>query len=114
MIYNPETEQIKFIDVHRSKPGDYVQDVGVFLLSMVRRSDLGGPVEGDVQAINAAVEDFARSFARRRNDIAFDRRLKLSLARSCLTSIRIVIDPALAERLLRRGMTLLDDVVRDG
>jgi phosphate transport system regulatory protein PhoU len=112
VIYNPETEQIKFIDVHRSKPGDYVQDIGVFLLSMVRRPDLGGPAEADVQAINAAVEDFARSFARRRNDLAFDRRLKLSLARSCLTSIRIVIDPALAERLLRRGMTLLDDVVR--
>ena len=114
VIYNPETEQIKFIDVHRSKPGDYVQDVGVFLLSMVRRPDLNGTTEADIQAVNAVVEDFARSFARRRNDLAFDRRLKLSLARSCLTSIRIVIDPAMAERLLLRGMTLLDDLVHDG
>jgi len=111
VIYNPGTEQVKFIDVHRSKPGDYAQDVGVFLLSMVRRPDLAGTAESDVQAVNAVFEDFARSFARRRNDSTFDRRLKLSLARSCLTSIRVVIDPAMAERLLRRGMALLDDLV---
>ena len=112
VIYNVETEQIKFIDVHRSKPGDYAQDIGVFLLSMVRRPDLTAAAEADVHAVNEVVEDFARSFARRRNDLAFDRRLKLSLARSCLTSIRVIIDPSMAERLLRRGMTLLDDLVR--
>jgi len=112
VVYNVGTEQIKFIDVHRSKPGDYAQDVGVFLLSMVRRGDLSATVEADVHAVNEVVEDFARSFARRRNDIAFGRRLKLSLARSCLTSIRVVIDAATAERLLRRGMMLLDDLVR--
>jgi phosphate uptake regulator/aminoglycoside phosphotransferase (APT) family kinase protein len=111
VIYNPETEQIKFIDVHRSKPGDYLQDLGVFLLSMVRRPDLTGAIEADVQAVNGVVEEFARAFARRRKDLTFTRRLKLSLARSCLSSIRIVIDPAMAERLLRRGMTLLDDLV---
>jgi len=111
VIYNPQTEQIKFIDVHRSNPGDYLQDVGVFLLTMARRPDLPAGIEAEVDAINAAVEAFARSFARRRNDACFDRRLKLSLARSCLTSIRIVIDPTMAERLLRRGMILLADLV---
>jgi aminoglycoside phosphotransferase (APT) family kinase protein len=112
IVYNAEGEQIKFIDVHRSRPGDYVQDVGVFLLSMVRRPDLTPATEADVAAINEAVEEFARGFARRRGDSSFRRRLKLSLAHSCLTSMRVTIDPAKADRLLHRGVTLLDEVVR--
>jgi aminoglycoside phosphotransferase (APT) family kinase protein len=112
IVYNAEGEQIKFIDVHRSRPGDYVQDVGVFLLSMVRRPDLTPAAEADVAAINEAVEEFARGFARRRGDSTFRRRLKLSLAHSCLTSMRVTIDPAKADRLLHRGVTLLDEVVR--
>ena len=111
IVFNAESEQIKFIDVHRSRPGDYVQDVGVFLLSIVRRPDLTPAIEADMAVINEAVEEFARGFARRRGDRCFPRRLKLSLARSCLTSMRVTIDPTKAERLLHKGMTLLDEVV---
>jgi phosphate transport system regulatory protein PhoU len=111
VVYNAESEQIKFIDVHRSRPGDYVQDVGVFLLAVVRRPDLTPAMESDVAAINEAVEEFACGFARRRGDTSFSRRLKLSLARSCLTSMRVTIDPAKADQLLHRGMILLDEVV---
>jgi len=111
VIYNPETNQLKFIDVHRSQLGDYLQDIGVFLLSMMRRPDLPKAVEADVEAVNTVVEDFARVFGWGRDDNGFERRLRLSLARSCLTSLRVVIDPAAAGRLLRRGMLLLGEVV---
>ncbi len=114
VIYNPETNQLKFIDVHRSQLGDYLQDIGVFLLSMTRRPDLPKAVEEDVEAVNAVVEDFARVFGWRRGDQGFEHRLRLSLARSCLTSVRVVIDPAMAGRLLRRGMLLLAEVVQSG
>lgn len=114
VVYNPEADQIKFIDVHRSQPGDYLQDIGVFLLSMVRRPDLTKALEADVEAVNAAVEDFARVFGGGRSDQGFERRLRLSVARSCLTSLRVVIDPAMAGRLLRRGMLLLGEVAQGG
>jgi len=107
VLYNEAAGQVKFIDVHRSRLGDYLQDVGVFLLSMERRPNLPGPLLADIGAVNRLVEDFARGFAAEIGDPAFERRLHLSLARSCITSCRVVADVAHAERLLRRGLSLL-------
>jgi hypothetical protein len=74
---------------------------------MDRRPDLPEGVRADVAAANALVEAFARRFAAEYRDTTVDRRLILSLARSCITSSRIVVNPALAEALLRRGIGLL-------
>jgi len=111
VLYSERTNQIKFIDVHRSRLGDYLQDVSVFMLSMDRRPDLSSAIREDVAAVNALVEAFAREFAAAYADTAFERRLLLSLARSCITSVRVVIDPGHAETLLRRGVALLRQVV---
>ncbi len=111
VLYNERTGQIKFIDVHRSRLGDYLQDVSVFVLSMERRPDLAPAVREDVAAIDAAVERFAREFGAAHGDRAFERRLLLSIARSCVTSVRVVIDPDHAEGLLRRGVALLQQAV---
>ena len=107
MLYNDRTGQVKFIDVHRSRLGDYLQDVSVFLLSMERRPDLSAAIREDVAQVNAMVEGFAREFASEHADAAFERRLALSLARSCITSVRVVIEPTHAAALLRRGVSLL-------
>jgi phosphate transport system protein len=53
------------------------------------------------------VADFARRFAAEHGDTAFERRLHLSLARSCITSCRVIADRAHSERFLRRGLSLL-------
>jgi phosphate transport system regulatory protein PhoU len=113
VLYNEGACQVKFIDVHRSRLGDYLQDIGVFLLSMERRADVPDPVRGDIAAANRAVEDYARGFAAELGDAAFDRRLNLSLARSCITSSRVVADTAHAEQLFRRGLALLVRVAGD-
>ena len=111
VLYSDRTGQIKFIDVHRSRLGDYLQDVSVFLLSMDRRPDLAPAVREDVAAVNALVEGFARGFAVEHGDAAFERRLLLSLARSCITSVRVVTDPGHAEALLHRGVAVLQRAV---
>ena len=113
VLYQERTGQIQFIDVHRSRLGDSLQDIGVFLLSMDRRPDLPEGVREDVAAANALVEAFARRFAAEHEDTTVDRRLRLSLARSCITSSRIVVNPALAEALLRRGIGLLRRVTEE-
>lgn len=107
VLYHGPTGRVKFIDVHRSRLGDYLQDVSVFLLSMERRPQAAGALHDDFAAINELVESFARRFAAEHGDAAFERRLNLALARSCITSSRVVADPAHAERLLRRGLGLL-------
>ncbi len=107
VLYQEPTGRVKFIDVHRSRLGDYLQDVGVFLLSMERRPGVAARLTDEFAAINELVEGFARRFAAEHGDAAFERRLHLSLARSCITSCRVVADSAHSERLLRRGLGLL-------
>ena len=114
ILYQEQTGQIQFIDVHRSRLGDYLQDVGVFLLSMDRRPGMTPSVRDDVAAANALVESFAWRFAAEYEDTTVGRRLDLSLARSCITSSRIVAEPVLAEELLRRGIGLLRRVTEEG
>jgi hypothetical protein len=36
IIYDARRDRVHFIDVHRSRPGDYAQDIGVFLVSNLR------------------------------------------------------------------------------
>jgi phosphate transport system regulatory protein PhoU len=107
VLYHEPTGQVKFIDVHRSRLGDYLQDIGVFMLSMERRPGTAQALHDDFAAVNELVEGFARRFAAEHGDTAFERRLHLSLARSCITSCRVVADSAQSERLLRRGLSLL-------
>jgi phosphate transport system regulatory protein PhoU len=107
VLYHEPSGQVKFIDVHRSRLGDYLQDASVFLLSMERRPALTPALREDFAAINELVEAFARRFAAEHGDTAFERRLHLALARSCITSSRVVTDAPHAEHLLRRGLRLL-------
>jgi len=111
VFYDTATGSIKFIDVHRSHLGDFLQDVGVFLVSLDRRADLAPARHPDMAAVGDAVLAFAGTFAREFGDTAYDQRLRLSIARSCLTSSRIVVNPELAHGLLRRGMALLFELV---
>lgn len=111
VVYHPVREEIKFVDVHRSELGDLLQDIGVFLLSMDRRSDVSIPARSDLMVINRRVEEFARHFAEAHGDSNFHRRLLLSSARAHVTSARVVIEPALASSLVARGIGLLSQFV---
>ena len=112
VVYDQSADQIKFVDVHRSQHGDYLQDVSIFLVSMMRRTDLSEEARHDIAGVNALVADFARDFALEHGDDGFDDRLLISLARAHLTSARVVVEPAQAEALFRTGMELLAEVAR--
>lgn len=108
-VYQEETGEIKFVDVHRSQPGDYLQDIGVFLVSMERRPELMGAARRDVEAVNFLMSQFARRFGEQHHDAVFERRLSLSLARAYITSGRVIVDGAMAETLMMRGISILSD-----
>ena len=112
VIYDARLDRIHFIDVHRSGSGDYLQDIGVFLVSNLR-SPLQEPrVRAELLRLNRLITDFAAELARRVGDAHFEVRLPLSRARSLITSARLVTDPELARDLYLGGVRLLEQCAR--
>ena len=108
VIYDARGDRVRFIDVHRSGPGDYLQDVSVFVVSNLRTPIQAARIQGDVARVNDLVVEFAAEFARGIGDRHFGARLPLAQARSFITSARVVADAELARDLYLRGVRLLD------
>ena len=104
--------QIKFIDVHRSSYGDYMCDIGVFMLSTMRNAPQDGKVEKDMQKVREIMRCHVGTFAAEHGDSNWEARLRLSMARSYMTSARVIIDEAQARRLFETGLNLLKPEVR--
>jgi hypothetical protein len=108
VICDVDAERVRFIDLHRSGFGDYVQDVSVFLVSNFRLQIFEAPVRRRIREVVGAFCDFARSFAATHGDRMFDARLALGLARSFATSTRFVLDAEFARALFLRARYLMD------
>ncbi len=103
---------VHFIDLHRSKMADYVQDVSVFLVSNHRLQVFDAPVRRTIHRTIATFFEFSRGFAHRAGDSTFDARLALGLARSLATSGRFVLDPGFAKSMFLRSQYLLEQLAR--
>jgi phosphate uptake regulator len=112
VIYDVRRDRVHFIDVHRSGPGDYARDVGVFLVSNLRHPLRDDDLGEELMALNGMVTAFAAEFARLIGDQHFAARLTLSQARSFITSARLVNDIHFARGLFLRGLRLLESVAR--
>jgi len=111
ILYDERLDRVHFIDVHRSGLGDYLQDVGVLLVSNLRNPIDDPRIVGDLERLNGLVADFAAAFARLIGDEHFETRLLLSQARSLLTSSRLVLDPVFARRIYLQGVRELERAV---
>jgi hypothetical protein len=108
VVYDPDQDRVHFIDVHRSGQGDYLQDIGVLLVSNVRNPIEDGHVAADLRRLNELVTEFALEFASRIGDDHFETRLALSQARSFITSGRVVTDSEFARSIFLQGVHLLE------
>ncbi|HEB95793.1 MAG TPA: hypothetical protein ENI96_05110 [Sedimenticola thiotaurini] len=111
IIFDPGTGRINFIDLHRSRYMDYVQDVSVFMVSVYRLQILDLARRRRILRLSRAFHRFARKTARRRGDDTFEIRLALGLARSFITSTRFILDKSLARAMFLRGRYLIEQVV---
>ena len=101
----------RFSDTARqAATGDYVQDVGVLLVSNVRTPIDDSVLESQMKRINGVIHAFAAEFAALVGDPHFATRLDLARARSFITSARLVTDVDFARRLFLQGIQLLDRV----
>src|SRR5262249_52299826 len=104
VVYDPRHDAVHFIDVHRSGPGDYALDVGVFVVSSIRSPVEDPTLMAEIERLNRQLVEFAEEFAREQGDSAFGLRLELSVARSLITSARLVTDFEFAQDLYLRGV----------
>jgi len=108
VIFNARDDTVHFIDLHRSKRMDYVQDVSVHLVSGFRVPVFRPRRRAPLNRVIELTVDFARDFARAQGDDTFEARLAMGLVRSFVTSTRFEIRRAFAEEMLRRAMYLLE------
>lgn len=108
VIYDASEKQIHFIDLHRSRYMDYVQDVSVFMVSNYRLQIQDPVIRQRVARVATEFHATARKFAKSKGDRFFEYRLALGLARSFATSTRFVLDKAHANRMFERTRYLLE------
>lgn len=110
VVYNHDTGRVHFIDLHRSRDFDYVQDASVFLVSLFRtpvfEADRRRRINGAIHRFHKGVEAFSRD----RGDASFSVRLALALARSFYTSTRFELNADFARAMYKRALFLLEKV----
>jgi len=111
VIHHDGERQVHFVDLHRSRAGDYLQDVSVFLVSNHRLQVFDEPIRQHIRDVILFFHDFARDTGQRLGDTTFAPRLALGLARSFATSTRFVLDPEFAKAMFLRARYLLEAVL---
>lgn len=112
VVYDSRHDRVHFIDVHRSGSGDYVQDVGVYMVSNIRNPLQEPGLTAEMGHLNRLIHDFAEEFARLIGDEHFETRLTLARARSFITSARLSTDREFARSIFLQGVRLLECTAR--
>jgi len=111
IIYNHEADTLHFVDVHRSRDMDFVQDVSVFLVSNFRQPVFVTRIRAKLEIVSLEFLRFVRAFAAEQNDGTFDARLALGLARSFVTSTRFELNRDFTTAMYHRAILLLNKLV---
>jgi Ser/Thr protein kinase RdoA (MazF antagonist) len=104
----------RFLDLYRSRTSDYVQDISVMILSLLRLPKTGHAARGRLTRAARLVWEFAKTFAAENNDQTLEARLAFGLARSYLTSARFEARRPNAARFIGYGRRLLESLTAHG
>jgi tRNA A-37 threonylcarbamoyl transferase component Bud32 len=107
IVYNHEEQRIHYIDLHRSKDTDFVQDVSVFLISNFRLPVLDSLLRTRLDKVMREFLAFSREFAVEAGDTTFEVRLALGMIRSFITSSRFEFNLHFAREMFQRGVYLM-------
>ena len=111
IIYDADNRHIRYVDLHRSRYMDYVQDVSVFMVSNYRLQVLDPIVRQRIAAVIYNFYRIAAEFAANNRDSTFELRLAFGLVRSLATSTRFILDRDLARGMFLRARYLLEQIV---
>ncbi|KHK03633.1 PhoU domain-containing protein [Desulfovibrio sp. TomC] len=111
LVYDHTAQRIHYIDLNRSRDGDYAHDTAVFLASNFRLPFFDQAVRSQLELVMHRFLEFARGFAAEQGDTTFEARLTFALARALATSARFEVKRPFAQELFHRGVYLLTRVV---
>jgi phosphate uptake regulator len=111
IVYDHTAQRIHYIDLHRSRNGDYVQDTAVFLVSNFRLPIFERKLRNQLELVMRRFLEFGRAFAVEQNDATFEARLTFGVARALATSARFEMNRGFAQELFQRGVYLLERLV---
>ena len=112
IIYDRQQRHVYFIDLHRSRHMDYVQDIAVFMVSNYRLPITDELTRLRTHHIIERFYQFVSDYAERNNDKTFQLRLALGLARSFASSTRFTLDTPLANSMFITALHLLNLVIK--
>ena len=110
VVYNHQKQRLHYLDVHRSRQQDYVQDVSVFLISNYRMPVFEPHLRERIDWVIDEFLQFATQFAARTGDATFAVRMALALARSFYTSSRFELNYAFSREMYLRAHYLMEQV----
>ena len=108
LIIDPEEGTVHYIDLHRSKMFDYLQDVSVFIVSNFRLPVQDRGPRKRLNAVSKELYQFGRSFGESHGDTTFDARLAMGLARSFVTSTRFELNEDFSKTMYMRAVYLME------
>lgn len=108
IIFDSESGNPRFIDLHRSRDMDYLQDVSVFIISNYRTKVIDPDIRLLIGHVIIKFYHWIEAFAKKHKDETFEIRMCLALARSYITSTRFTLDEKHANNMFMRGRYLLE------
>jgi phosphate uptake regulator len=108
IVFDQAAPRVHYVDLHRTRRGDFIQDVSVFLVSFFRMPIFDPGLRGRINHMIASFHDFAAGFAEEAGDATWQARLALGLARSFLTSTRFELNYDFAREMTLRAHYLME------
>ncbi|MBN2866374.1 MAG: aminoglycoside phosphotransferase family protein [Thiotrichales bacterium] len=112
IIFDSNTQQISFVDLHRSEYLDYVQDLSVLIVSNYRLLNFDPNIRKRISQTMIAIYEFGEAYALKTNDTSYGLRMALGLARSFISSTRFILDKTHAKTMHFKGRFLIEQVLQ--
>lgn len=108
IVFDQGAPRVHYVDLHRTRRGDFIQDVSVFLISFFRMPIFEPNLRRRINHMIASFHDYARDFAEDTGDATWQARLALGLARSLTTSTRFELNYDFAREMFLRAHYLME------
>ncbi|MDP3426486.1 MAG: phosphotransferase, partial [Humidesulfovibrio sp.] len=108
IVYDHSAPRVHYVDLHRSRRGDWVEDVAVFLVSFFRMPIFETALRGRINHMIASFFAHAHVFADDIGDGTWQARLALGLTRSLFTSTRFELNYDFAREMSLRAHYLME------